>query len=87
MMMMMLSRTSAALRRTTAIRYAFSMAQWEQIPKPWNVPKTKEERKLLKNPLLNPLPNFATSFNDTLYIPGIEGTALFNMYEEFIEAK
>jgi hypothetical protein len=29
------------VRTTTALRYAFSMAEWEQIPKPWNVTKTK----------------------------------------------
>jgi hypothetical protein len=38
---MMLNRLVGALRMTATVRYAFSMAEWEQIPKPWNVPKTK----------------------------------------------
>lgn len=69
----MLSRISAIARKTTALKYAFSMAEWEQIPKPWNVPKTKRERRLLKNPILNPFGKFATNYNDTLHIPGVEG--------------
>ena len=41
----------------------------------------------MKNPILNPLPNFAMRFNDTLHIPGLEGEALFDIYESFIETK
>ena len=33
------------------------------------------------------MPNYATAYNDTLAIPGIEGQALFDMYEEFVETK
>lgn len=39
--MMMLNKLVTVMRTTNVVRYAFSMAEWEQIPKPWNVRKTK----------------------------------------------
>ena len=53
--------------------YKFSVVDWQQIPKPYNVSTTVQQKKLLKHPTLKPLPKYMGTLNDSLHIPGMEG--------------
>ena len=69
-----------AMPQTLTIRYGFTRWDWEYIPKPWNVPVTKKERRILYSKENNPFPKYMTNFNDTLYIAGLEGDKLLSLY-------
>jgi hypothetical protein len=54
------------------------------MPKPWNLPNTRKEKKILYSKELNPFPKFVASLQDTLHIDGLTGEKLLHLYEDFV---
>lgn len=81
---MLLAKASRVGLPIMRVKYNFTYWDWELLPKPWRLPLTKKEKRMLYPKKDCILPSYTANLNDTLHVPGTEQTKLKILYREFM---